>query len=185
MSVCCNSVAYINRGKGRSFMRVCWGFSSTKQYSMCTKCIKKNPELVKEALTFVGHADYHWEQGELVPVGWQHPRPVGWFVANSWSGQLPPHTMQVNSTKEGICATETQGVNAPFCKRSYLPWELAFLSEWLHVCKESSGTKFMICVCKLLVWLLKQRQICPKLSFERLGSLSSCHCCLWCWVVLI
>lgn len=97
MSVCCNSVAYINRGKGRSFMRVCWGFSSTKQYSMCTKCIKKNPELVKEALTFVGHADYRWEQGELVPVGWQHPRPVGWFVANSWSGQLPPHTMQVNS----------------------------------------------------------------------------------------
>lgn len=38
----------------------------------------------------------------------------------------------------------------------------------------------MICVCKLLVWLLKQRQVCPKLSSELLGPLSSCHRCLWC-----
>lgn len=33
------------------------------------KKTKQKTELVKEALTFVGHADYHCEQGELVPVG--------------------------------------------------------------------------------------------------------------------
>lgn len=74
-----------------------------------------------------------------------------------------------------ICATQTRGVNTH--SLSFYPALGA--GDALFV-KKATG-QCMDCL-HLLVWLLRQRQVCPKLSFELADSSSSCHRGSWCWV---
>lgn len=104
------------------------------------------------------------------------------LVVYSWSDQLLSHTQVIAGEHERDFMLPRYRVLTPILQK-FLPSPGSWFSSLgdVPICKESNRTQSLDCL-YLLVWLLKQRQVCPKLSLELAGSSSSCHRGLWRWV---